>query len=520
MTRGLPSRLVVWGGLPPDVLATVAAAARARDIPISVYDQIYGGDPERRDPSPLRSIAPSQSLVLDGEKTFMPEMRPGDLWFGAIKIGDAGADCSRRRGVEVYDADELPTLLRRIGGPVYRHGNDDLRDAGAHPTVDNLRALAGLPPTSDTIGPAPYEIEETETRVSIHLRLYVLTRTGRLAAASVRYEKPFAGLEAIDARAVGTTEFCTHRLSVDTPEIARAIAAGLLELHARAAAAIERFRVAAAAPAALPLPRYPRLMIVSEAKLRAYVARAFVIPPDSERVDAVIESLVPDRRDGAIYASNRDTLAALLACDPFAAGLPGHYPLRVGECDHCGFVTVLHDITEYPHGDRRRLASCVGYHCAACCDAHPCDERGRGEAAFDFTDSRSIRRRLSTKLVYPPSIVFRTREHCLACRAVAAGVVPAISVVEHPNRIAHRIVFFCDEDHGCPSCGCVEAAHNPRTTFRGTRDDILARAHVPAGAVRTLGPCLRCDCAGGTYDLGDVGPDPRPDPKPDPRPLP
>jgi hypothetical protein len=101
--------------LPPDVLATVAAAARARDIPISVYDRVTAfGDPDRRDPSPLRSIAPSPSVVLADEKLFMPEMRPGDLWFGAIKIGDAGADCSRRRGVEVYDADELPTLLGRL----------------------------------------------------------------------------------------------------------------------------------------------------------------------------------------------------------------------------------------------------------------------------------------------------------------------------------------------------------------------------------------------------------------------
>lgn len=99
--------------------------------------------------------------------------------------------------------------------------------------------------------------------------------------------------------------------------------------------------------------------------------------------------------------------------------------------------------------------------------------------------------------------------------------MPAISVVEHPKqRHTYRIVFFCGEDHGCPSCGCVEAAHNPKTTFRGDRDDILPSVHVPAGAVRTLGPCSRCDCAGGTYDLGDVGPDPKPDPKPDPNPLP
>lgn len=91
MTRGLPSRIVLWGGLPPDVLATVAAAARARDIPISVYDQITAHDPERRDPSPLRSIAPSPTLILGDEREYMPEMRPGDLWFGAIKIRDAAA---------------------------------------------------------------------------------------------------------------------------------------------------------------------------------------------------------------------------------------------------------------------------------------------------------------------------------------------------------------------------------------------------------------------------------------------
>lgn len=259
-------------------------------------------------------------------------------------------------------------------------------------------------------------------------------------------------------------------------------------------------------------------MIVSESKLRAYVARMFIDTPNAERVDAVIESLVPDRYSEAIYASNRDTLAALLACDPHAAGLPGHYPMRVGECDHCGFVTVLHDVTEYPHGDRRNLASCVGYHCAACCDAHPCEDRGR--AVVDFSPAPApgapvgasssaprIHRRLSTPLAHPP-LVLRTRERCLACRAVAAGVVPAISVVAHPvHRHMYRIEFFCDEDHGCPSCGHAEAAHAPKTTFRGTRDDILQHAHVPAGAVRTLGPCSRagCGCVGGDYDLGDVG---------------
>lgn len=216
MTRGLPSRLVVWGGLPPDVLATVAAAARARDIPISVYDQIYGGDPERRDPSPLRSIAPSPSVVLADEKLFMPEMRPGDLWFGAIKIVDASADCPRRRGVEVYDADELPTLLRRIGGPVYRHGNDDLRDAGAHPTVDNLRALAGLPPTSDTIGPAPYEIEETETRVSIHLRY---------PGGDVNTLCPVSGPEAREGKMDSATN--TQRKAIPTSTVGRGKAVAL-----------------------------------------------------------------------------------------------------------------------------------------------------------------------------------------------------------------------------------------------------------------------------------------------------
>ena len=40
----------------------------------------------------------------------------------------------------------------------------------------------------------------------------------------------------------GTTEFQTHSIRSETPETARALAAGLLDLRARAVAVIERFK--------------------------------------------------------------------------------------------------------------------------------------------------------------------------------------------------------------------------------------------------------------------------------------
>ena len=88
---------------------------------------------------------------------------------GAIKIGDAGADCSRRRGVGCT----TPTSFRRSSAASAVLSTGTVTTICATPGLTDGRQPARPrwpAPTSDTIGPAPYEIGETETRVSIHLR--------------------------------------------------------------------------------------------------------------------------------------------------------------------------------------------------------------------------------------------------------------------------------------------------------------------------------------------------------------
>ena len=158
-----------------------------------------------------------------------------------------------------------------------------------------------------------------------------------------------------------------------------------------------------------------------------------------------------------------------------AAAEPGsRLACHLWTCDHCGYYGIVHDIgMDMGPG---RLGSVVGYHCAACCDRGPCDDRQRAYAyvAPLRADGAFLRVPMSVPKVHPPDTLISTPiERCLACRG---GV-------------------RCDKDHGCRWCGHTAAAHGqhqPTTRVPPPHPSTVVRSRACVGDAGACG-CLHYD---------------------------